>query len=193
MYQYRIFKTRTERVVFCVLFSSCQFIFRIWLKCFLHRELENIYRYFIASREIYHNVCPEVPGNPRDVNIFPDAEGREKYNISGIPGNPGTNILVYFPRSNEITVMLHFTRENAWKIDPNSRGKVTLADSRDVMNNVACTIKCPSLFQSDVLSIPKISAVNITSRSIWCVNVYVKSKQFKISYEIFCRKKSLKM
>ena len=24
-----------------------------------------------------------------------------------------TNVLVYFPRSNEITVMLHFTRENA--------------------------------------------------------------------------------
>ena len=47
-----------------------------------------LYRYFIALREIYQNVCPEVPGNPRDV-IFPDAEG------------------------NEITVMLHFTRETA--------------------------------------------------------------------------------
>ena len=50
--------------------------------------------------------------NPRDV-IFPDAEDGGKYNISGIPGNRGTNALVYFPRSNEITVMLHFTRENA--------------------------------------------------------------------------------
>ena len=30
------------------------------------------------------------------------------------------------------------------------------------MNNVARTVKCPSLFQIDVLSIPKISAVNIT-------------------------------
>ena len=49
--------------------------------------------------------------NSRDV-IFPDAEGGGKYNISGIPGNRGTNVLVYFPRSNEITVMLHFTREN---------------------------------------------------------------------------------
>ena len=76
-----------------------------------------LYRYFIALREIYQNVCPEVPGNPRDV-IFPDAEGGGKYNISGIPGNRGTNVLVYFPRSNEITVMLHFTRKNAWKIDP---------------------------------------------------------------------------
>ena len=71
-----------------------------------------LYRYFIALREIYQNVCPEVPGNPRDV-IFPDAEGGGKYNISGIPGNRGTNVLVYFPRSNEITVMLHFTRKNA--------------------------------------------------------------------------------
>ena len=44
----------------------------------------------------------------------------------------------------------------------NSRGNVTPADSRDVMDNVARTIKCPLLFQSDVLSIPKISAVNIT-------------------------------
>ena len=76
---------------------------------------------------------------------------------------------------------------------PNSRGNVTPADSRNVMNNVACTVKCPSLFQSDVLSIPKISAVNITSRSIWRVNVYVESKQFKISYGVFYRKKSLKM
>ena len=33
-----------------------------------------LYRYFIALREIYQNVCPEVPGNPQDV-IFPDAEG----------------------------------------------------------------------------------------------------------------------
>ena len=44
----------------------------------------------------------------------------------------------------------------------NSGGNIIPADSRDVMNNVARTIKCPSLFQSDVLSIPKISAVNIT-------------------------------
>ena len=71
-----------------------------------------LYRYFIALRERYQNVCPEVPGSPRDV-IFPDAEGGGKYNISRIPGNRGTNVLVYFPRSNEITVMLHFTRENA--------------------------------------------------------------------------------
>ena len=35
---------------------------------------EILYRYFVALREIYQNVCPEVPGNPRDV-IFPDAEG----------------------------------------------------------------------------------------------------------------------
>ena len=76
------------------------------------KTLRILYRYLIALRKIYQNVCPEVPGNPRDV-IFPDAEGGGKYNISGIPGNRGTNVLVYFPRSNEITVMLHFTRENA--------------------------------------------------------------------------------
>ena len=35
-----------------------------------------------------------------------------KYNIAGIPGNRWTNVLVYFLRSNEITVMLHFTHEN---------------------------------------------------------------------------------
>ena len=67
-------------------------------------------------------LCPEVPGNPWDV-IFPDEKGGEKYNISGIPGNRGTNVLVYFPRSNEITVMLHFTRENARKIDPKFKGQ----------------------------------------------------------------------
>ena len=42
---------------------------------------------------------------------------------SALPGNRGTNVLVYFPRSNEITVMLHFTRENAWKIDPKFLGQ----------------------------------------------------------------------
>ena len=71
-----------------------------------------LYRYFIALREIYQNVCLEVPGNPRAV-IFPNAAGVGKYNFSGIPGIRGTNVLVYFPRSNEITVMLHFTRKNA--------------------------------------------------------------------------------
>ena len=44
----------------------------------------------------------------------------------------------------------------------NYRGNVTPADSRNAINNVARTVKCQSLFQSDVLSIPKISAVNIT-------------------------------
>ena len=46
----------------------------------------------------------------------------------------------------------------------NSRGNVTPEDSRDVMNNVTRTVKCPSLFQSDVLSITKISAVGCTNR-----------------------------
>ena len=91
----------------------CLLATKTYTKC-----LQILYRYFIALREIYQNVCPEVPGNPWDV-IFPDAErGGGKCNISGIPGNRGTNVLVYFPRSNEITVMLHFTREKAWKIDP---------------------------------------------------------------------------
>ena len=34
-------------------------------------------------REIYQNVCPEVPGNPRDV-IFPDAEGGGKYGSGSV-------------------------------------------------------------------------------------------------------------
>ena len=60
----------------------------------------------------------------------------------------------------------------------NSRGNVTPADSRDFMNNVARIVRCPVIIsQSDVLSIPKISAVNITfavtvMSSIWCVNVH---------------------
>ena len=55
----------------------------------IHKTNKNIlYRYFIASF------------------------GEGKYNISGIPG---TNVLVYFQRSNKITVMLHFTRENTFK------------------------------------------------------------------------------
>ena len=58
---------------------------------YMERRFNILYRYFIALREIYQNVCPEVPGNPRDV-IFPDAEGRGKYNISGIPGSAEGNI-----------------------------------------------------------------------------------------------------
>ena len=78
-----------------------------------------IYRWFIALREIYQNVYPEVPGNPWDVTcIFPNAEGGGKYNISGITRNLWTNVLVYFPRSKEITVMLHFNCKNTWKINP---------------------------------------------------------------------------
>ena len=43
--------------------------------------------------------------NPWDV-VFPYAkvEGVWKYNLSGIPGNLETNILVYSPQSNEISV-----------------------------------------------------------------------------------------
>ena len=58
--------------------------------------------------------------------------------------------------------MLHFTLKTLEKSIQNCRGNVIPADSQDVMNNVARTVKCPSSFQSDVLWIPKISAVNIT-------------------------------
>ena len=77
-----------------------------------------------------------------------------KYNVSGIPGNRGTNVLVYFPRSNKMTAMLHF---HSWKYLKNRSEilGVTSADSWDVMSNVAGTVKCPSLVQSGVLSIPK--------------------------------------
>ena len=76
-------------------------------KIMLSKLYQTLYSYFIALREIYQNVRPKVPGNPRDV-IYPDAEGGGTYNISGIPGNRGTNVLEYFPRINETTVMLHF-------------------------------------------------------------------------------------
>ena len=127
----------------------------------------------------YQNVCPEVHGNPRDV-IFPDAFGVGKYNISGIPGNRGTNVLVYFPRSNEITVTLHLLVKTLEKWIRNSRGNVTPADSRDVTNNVACTVMCLSLFQSDILSIPKISAVNITFA------VTAMSGQYNVTQYLAC-------
>ena len=64
---------------------------------------------------------PRFPGIPEMLYFpTPKADGNILYiiNISMIPGNRGTNVLVYFPRSNVITVMLHFTRENALKIDP---------------------------------------------------------------------------
>ena len=55
-----------------------------------------LYRYFIASREIYQNVCPEVPGNPRDL-LFPDAEGGGKYDNQGFQGTEG-QMFWYFSR-----------------------------------------------------------------------------------------------
>ena len=91
---------------------ECLVVFACWKQiqdlcaylCYLY-NIDILYRYFIATcmRDIYQNICPEVPGNPRDV-IFPDAEGGGTYNISGIPGNLGTNILVNFPHSNEFGV-----------------------------------------------------------------------------------------
>ena len=53
--------------------------------------------------------------------------------------------------------MLHFTREISIR---NYMGNVTTADPRNVKSNVALTVKCPSLVQNGVLSIPK--AGNIT-------------------------------
>ena len=49
---------------------------------------------------------------------FPMWKAEGNITSQGFPGNLGTNFLVYFPKSNEITVMLHFTRENARKIYP---------------------------------------------------------------------------
>ena len=121
-----------------------------------------LYRYFIALREIYQNVCPEVPGNPRDV-IFPNAKGEGKYNISGIPLEPRDKRFDIFPEKQWNNCFVTFySWKRLKKSIQNSIGNVTPADSRDVVNNVARTVECPSLFQSDVLSIPKISAVNIT-------------------------------
>ena len=59
------------------------------------RNILMLYSYFIALTEIHRKVCPEVPWNPREF-IFSDAEDGGKYNISGIPGNRGTNVLVWY-------------------------------------------------------------------------------------------------
>ena len=151
-------------------FSKRTFYAWCTICCVRIGKVDILYRYFIALREIYQNVCPEVPGNPRDV-IFRDVKVGGKYNISGIPGNRGTNVLVYFPRSKKYLYNIlqwnncyvtFYSWKRFEKSIRNSRGNVTPADSRDVMNNVTRIVKCPSLFQSDVLSIPKISAVNIT-------------------------------
>ena len=56
---------------------------------------------------------PGFPGIPEMLYFTPPLADVGKYSISGIPGNRGTNVLVYFLRNNEITVMLHFTCENA--------------------------------------------------------------------------------
>ena len=66
---------------------------------------------------------PRFPGIP-DMLYLPDAESGGKYNISGISGNRGKNVLVYFTRSNEITVMLHFICEKLEKSIQNSWGNI---------------------------------------------------------------------
>ena len=65
-------------------------IYQIWPDTWL----KILCSYFTALREIYRNVCSEVPGNPRGV-IFTDAEGGGKYNISGIREDKRSGI---FPR-----------------------------------------------------------------------------------------------
>ena len=57
------------------------------------------------------------------------AEGGWKHYISGIPRNQGTNVVVYFQRSNEINVMLHFTRENPLK----NRSEILRATQRQLI------------------------------------------------------------
>ena len=91
-----------QGIVYFIISFNDHFLFLIFFYLFNISDClkENLlYSYFIALREIYRNVCPEVPGDPFGVG---------KCNISGIPGNRGTNVLVYFPRSNKITDMLHF-------------------------------------------------------------------------------------
>ena len=93
--------------------------------------------------------CPELPGRSEII-----------YN-SGIPGTEEKRSGL-FPEKQwnncYVTFSLVKTLEKSIR---NSRGNVTPADSRDVMSNVVVTIKCPSLVQSGVLSIPKFSPGNI--------------------------------
>ena len=79
---------------------------------------------------------------------------REIYGMF-VPRFPGTVGQMFWYISQKVVKTLE-------KSIRNSRGIVTPADPRDVMSNVASTTKCPSLVQSGVLTIPKISAVNIT-------------------------------
>ena len=123
---------------------------------------ELLYRYFIALREIYQNVCPEVPGNPLDVIFLPVPKVEGNITSQGFQGIGGQTNLYIYQEAKKKTVMLHFTCENAWKLIWNFRGNVTPADPRDNMRNIVCTlINCPSLVQSGVLLILKISAGNI--------------------------------
>ena len=55
---------------------------------------------------------PRFPGIP-EMLYFPTPKAEGNITSRGFPGTEGQTFWYTFPRSNEITVMLHFTRENA--------------------------------------------------------------------------------
>ena len=87
------------------------------------------YTDFVALREIYQNVCPEFPENPRDI-IFPRRQ-RQRY-ISLKQWN------------NCYVTMLE-------KSIQNSGANLTPADPWDLVCSDVRTVKCPSLVQSCAL------------------------------------------
>ena len=91
-------------------------------------------------RGIHQNVCQKFLGSgiPEMLYILTSkAEG----NITS-HGFKGTEGL--FSRSNEITVMLHFTRENTWNTDQKFSEKRDTSDPRNVISYVARATKSQS-------------------------------------------------
>ena len=112
-----------------------------------------LYRYFIALREIYQNVSPEVSGNPWDV-IFPDAAGGGQCNISGIPGNRVTNVLIISREARKYLSCYILLMKTLKQSISNFKGNTTPADPRDDMSNVARTVKRSSLRSADKVGRP---------------------------------------
>ena len=100
---------------------------------------------------------PWFPGIPK--MLHPKASGNITSRDSREPRDKHSGI---FPEKQWNNCYVTFYLWKRLKNRSEILGATAAADSRDVMNNIARTVKCPSLFQSDVLSIPKISAVNIT-------------------------------
>ena len=107
-----------------------------------------------GSRKSLRCFIPRFPGIS-EMLYFPTPQAEGNITSQGFLGTEGQTLWYISREAMKYLLFYILLVKTLEELIWSCRGNVTPADPWYLMSNVACTVKCPSLVQSGVLSIPK--------------------------------------